>query len=132
MLWAWLSQAWNGWRSAVHIVKPDTVIAWHRRGFRLVGRWKSRRRNGRPGVPHDIGALIREMSTANPLGCATDPRGASEGGPLGEPVDPRQVHAATSPSTVTNVAYVSHLDDGAFVSLYENLNAAAEGNDPGG
>ena len=67
VLWVWLSQAWSGWRSAVHIVKPDTVIAWHRRGFRLFWRWKSRRRNGRPGVPPDVRALIRELSTANPL-----------------------------------------------------------------
>ena len=37
-LWAWLSQAWDGWRSAVIIVKPATVITWHRRGFRLCGR----------------------------------------------------------------------------------------------
>ena len=41
VLWAWLSQAWSGWRSAVHIVRPDTVIAWHRRGFRLFWTWKS-------------------------------------------------------------------------------------------
>ena len=67
MLWAWLSQAWRGWRSAVHIVRPDTVIAWHRRGVRLFWTWKSRHRVGRPPVPDDIRALIREMSTANPL-----------------------------------------------------------------
>jgi putative transposase len=67
MLWAWLSHSWRGWRSAIHIVKPETVIAWHRRGFRLFWRWKSRHRTGRPSVPHDVRALIREMSTANPL-----------------------------------------------------------------
>jgi hypothetical protein len=61
------SQAWDGWRSAVIIVKPETVITWHRRGFRLFWRWKSRGRNGRPGVPPDVRALIRELSTANPL-----------------------------------------------------------------
>ena len=61
------SQAWDGWCSAVIIVKPETVITWHRRGFRLFWRWKSRGRNGRPGVPPDVRALIRELSTANPL-----------------------------------------------------------------
>lgn len=66
-LWAWLSQAWSGWRSAVHIVRPDTVIAWHRRGVRLFWTWKSRHRVGRPTVSHNIRVLIREMSTANPL-----------------------------------------------------------------
>ena len=67
VLWAWLSRTWRGWRSALHIVKPETVIAWHRRGVRLFWTWKSRHRLGRPTVPHDIRALIREMSTANPL-----------------------------------------------------------------
>jgi putative transposase len=67
MLWVWLSHAWRGWRSAVHIIKPETVIRWHRRGFRLLWTWKSRHRLGRPTVPHDLRALIREMSTANPL-----------------------------------------------------------------
>jgi putative transposase len=66
-LWAWLSQAWSGWRSAVHFVRPDTVIAWHRRGLRLFWTWRSRSRLGRPRVSHDIRVLICEMSTANPL-----------------------------------------------------------------
>ena len=67
MLWAWLAHAWCGWRSAVYIVKPETVVAWHRRGFRLFWTWKSRHRTGRPAVPQDVRALIRDMSTANPL-----------------------------------------------------------------
>ena len=67
MLWAWLSRSWRGWRSAIHIVKPETVLAWHRRGFRLFWTWKSRHRTGRPAVSPDVRALIREMSTANPL-----------------------------------------------------------------
>jgi putative transposase len=67
MLWAWLSRTLRGWRTAVHIVKPETVVAWHRRGFRLFWMWKSRHRTGRPGVPENVRALIRELSTANPL-----------------------------------------------------------------
>jgi putative transposase len=67
LLWMWLSRAWRGWRLTVHIVKPETVIAWHRRGFRLFWTWKSRQRTGRPGMPPDVRALIRELSTANPL-----------------------------------------------------------------
>jgi putative transposase len=67
MLWAWLSRSWRGWRWAVRIVKPETVIAWHRRGFRLFWTWKSRPGTGRPTVPHEIRGLIRELSTANPL-----------------------------------------------------------------
>ena len=67
LLWAWLSRAWRGWRSAIHIVTPETVVAWHRRGFRLFCAWKSRQRTGRPGAPPDVRNLIRELSTANPL-----------------------------------------------------------------
>ena len=66
-LWAWLSQRWHGWNAALHVVQPATVLAWHRRGFRLLWTWKSRHRTGRPGVPADVRALIREMSTVNPL-----------------------------------------------------------------
>ena len=52
---------------ALTIVKPDTVIRWHRAGFRSYWRWKSRNRCGRPTVPLEIRWLIREMSIANPL-----------------------------------------------------------------
>src|SRR5271155_68171 len=53
--------------NALAIVKPETVIKWHRAGFRSYWRWKSRRRGGRPTVPPQIRKLIREMSIANPL-----------------------------------------------------------------
>src|SRR5260370_20434028 len=49
------------------IVRPGTVIKWHRAGFRLYWRWKSRPRGGRPTVPLKIRRLIHEMSIANPL-----------------------------------------------------------------
>jgi hypothetical protein len=52
---------------ALVIVKPVTVIRWHRAGFRLFWRWKSRSRGGRPKVPLEIRRLIRAMSLANPL-----------------------------------------------------------------
>src|ERR1035437_6759427 len=52
---------------ALAIVKPDTIIRWHRAGFRAYWRWKSRPRGGRPTVPFEIRRLIREMSIANPL-----------------------------------------------------------------
>ncbi|EAQ33669.1 Integrase core domain containing protein [Nitrobacter sp. Nb-311A] len=52
---------------ALAIVRPETVIRWHRAGFRSYWRWKSRRRCGRPTVPLEIRRLIREMSLANPL-----------------------------------------------------------------
>ena len=53
--------------NALVIVKPETVIGWHRAGFRLFWKWKSRSRGGRPKVPLEIRQLIRDMSLANPL-----------------------------------------------------------------
>src|ERR1035437_9420127 len=68
LLWAWLLPLWSGWRSALIIVKPETVIAWHRRGFRLYWTWKSRQgQPGRPEVAREVRDLIRKMSLANPL-----------------------------------------------------------------
>ena len=52
---------------ALTIVEPETVIRWHRAGFRSFWRWKSRRRVGRPSVTREIRRLIREISLANPL-----------------------------------------------------------------
>ena len=46
-LWVWLSRRWNAWRTALVIVKPETVVAWHRQGFRWYWRWKRRRRTER-------------------------------------------------------------------------------------
>ena len=62
-----MSRVWTQWRSTVVIVRPETVIAWHRRAFRLFGTWKSRRRLGRPNVAPDVRALIRTMSQVNAL-----------------------------------------------------------------
>jgi hypothetical protein len=49
------------------IVRPETVIRWHRAGFRSYWRWKSRSQGGRPSIGADLRALIRQMSVDNPL-----------------------------------------------------------------
>ncbi len=67
LLWAWLSGVWADWRCALIVVKPETVIAWHRKGFRLFWTWKVRHgQPGRPSVLNDVRDLIRLMSRANP------------------------------------------------------------------
>ncbi len=43
LFWVWLSRIWSDWRSALSIVQPDTVVAWHRKSFRLFWTWKVRR-----------------------------------------------------------------------------------------
>ena len=53
------------WRNTLMVVKPDTLIRWHREGFRLFWKWKSRPR-GRPRIPHDLRMLIGEMAVNNP------------------------------------------------------------------
>src|SRR3954452_4338989 len=67
IFWVWLRLLWSGWRSALLIVKPATVVAWHRKGFRLFWRWKIRHgKPGRPAVPKEVRDLIRMMSRNNP------------------------------------------------------------------
>jgi transposase InsO family protein len=68
VLWAWLSRIWSGWRDALVIVQPKTVIAWRRRKFRE--HWTKATRSGksgRPAVAKEVRDLIRRMSSANPL-----------------------------------------------------------------
>ena len=68
LLWVVLSRVWGDWRSALVIVHPETVIAWHRKGFRLFWTWKVRRgQPGRPAVSREVRDLIRRMSRENPL-----------------------------------------------------------------
>jgi hypothetical protein len=63
-----LLRFWADWRKALILVKPDTVIGWHRKGFRLYWNWNSRRvRIGRPGISREIREQIREMSASNVL-----------------------------------------------------------------
>jgi hypothetical protein len=51
----------------VSIIQPETLVRWHRAGFRCYWRWKSRRRGGRPQIEADLRTLIRRMSIENPL-----------------------------------------------------------------
>ncbi len=64
--WALLSRSWPEWRSALILVKPETVIGWHRKGFKLYWSWKSRNRGGRPPIDAEIRTLIRRMARENP------------------------------------------------------------------
>ena len=67
LLWVWLSRLWAGWRTTLVIVRPATVLAWHRRGFQLYWRWKSRPNPvGRPRLDAELRTLIRRMARENP------------------------------------------------------------------
>ena len=80
VFWVILSYLWPGWRHALVIVRPETVIGWHRKGFRLFWTWKSRRgKPGRPpGVEGNPRSGPRDVSGEHVVGCASDSWGAFE------------------------------------------------------
>ena len=65
LLWVWLYRIWPQVLDAMVLVKPATVVEWHRKGFRLY--WRRRSRLGRPKIRREIRELVRKMSLANPL-----------------------------------------------------------------
>src|ERR1700737_2814951 len=65
LLWVWLYRLWPRCVDTMVLVKPATVVQWHRQGFRLFWPWRSR--SGRPSVDREVRKLVREMSSANPL-----------------------------------------------------------------
>src|SRR5881409_3788380 len=67
IFWVLLSRVWTSCRHTLQVVRPETVVGWHRQGFRRYWAWKSRRRWGRPAIGRDLRDLIRQMSRANPL-----------------------------------------------------------------
>jgi putative transposase len=67
IFWVWLRRLWSDWKSALMIVKAETVVAWHRKGFRLFWTWKiGRGKPVRPSGPQEVRDLIRMMSRNNP------------------------------------------------------------------
>jgi len=67
LIFVWLYRLFPSLLEAAVVFKPETLVRWHRGGFRLYWRCKSRRRVGRPAVPADIRDLIRTISRDNPL-----------------------------------------------------------------
>jgi putative transposase len=65
LLWVWLYRLWPRCLKVMVLVKSATVVQWHRAGFRLYWRWRSRA--GRPRAAREVRDLIRQMSKANPL-----------------------------------------------------------------
>ena len=64
--WVALCRLWPDWHNALIIVKPQTVIGWHRKGFKLCWTWKSRRRGGRLPIDAELRTLIRRIARENP------------------------------------------------------------------
>jgi putative transposase len=66
LFWTTLRRVWSRWAEVLVVVKPDTVVGWHRAGFRLFWRWRSRPRGGRPKITNEVRALIRRLAEENP------------------------------------------------------------------
>jgi transposase InsO family protein len=103
------------------IVKPETVIAWHRQGFRLFWTWQSRRHSGRPPIPADVRALIRTMSQENSLWGA--PRIQGELLKLGHPVSQAtvakyMVRLTTPPSQSWRTFLANHVHQIAAADFF--------------
>ncbi|MGA7738608.1 MAG: hypothetical protein WCB22_24650, partial [Pseudolabrys sp.] len=58
---------WPSLIGAVQVVQPETILRWHRAGFKVFWRWKSRNRAGRPKIDRGLRDLIQRMSRENPL-----------------------------------------------------------------
>jgi hypothetical protein len=120
LFWVLLSRVWTGWRRTVHIVRPATVVCWHRRLFALHWRWRSTRpRIGRPTVAPDIRDLIRRMNRANPLRGA--PRIHGELRKLGLDVSQTTVEKVSWASTHLAVTDVAHVPEHARLAAGDRL-----------
>jgi len=67
LFWVVVRHLWAGWRRHLVLVRPETVLRWHRRGWRLFWWWRSRRPTGRPRLPQEVRDLIRRLSAENRL-----------------------------------------------------------------
>lgn len=65
LLFVWLYRLCPAVVGSIAIIRPGTLIGWHRRGFKALWRWKSRSKGGRSAIPREVRDLIREMSRAN-------------------------------------------------------------------
>jgi len=121
IFWAILSRIWKNWRSALLIVQPDTVIRWHRRGFKIFWRWKSRAKRGRPPIELEIRKLIRRMSRENPLWGT--PRIQSELALLGyvvadSTIDKYRIRPKKPPSQTWRTFLDNHIKDIVAVDFF--------------
>jgi hypothetical protein len=106
LLWVWLYRLWPRCLDTMMLVKPATVIQWHRQGFRLYWRWRSR--SGRPSVDREVRKLISEMSSANPLWGAPRIHGETpQARHRDQPSYGGQVHGAKTRCTFSDLAQLS-------------------------
>ena len=122
VFWAWLSKLWSNWRSVLVIVQPATVVHWHRQGFKLYWRWKSRaQKPGRPQIWREIRKLVLRMCRENPTWGA--PRIQSELRLLGydvseTTVDKYMIRVRKPPSPTWRTFLDNHLQDIVAIDFF--------------
>ena len=104
-----MTRIWPGLLDAARVVQPETILRWHRSGFKAFWRWKSRNRAGRPKVDRELRDLIRRMGRENPLWGAPWIHGEllMLGFEVARPVDGLQIHGAGSAAAVAILENVS-------------------------
>ena len=90
LLWVWLYRLWPHCLDTMVLVKPATVVQWHRQGFRLYWRWRSR--SGRPSMNREVRDLIRQMTLPTRSGELPDSRRIAPARHRDKPSDRCQVH----------------------------------------
>ena len=104
----WMTRLWPSLLDAAQVVQPETILRWHRAGFKAFWRWKSRNRAGRPKIDRELRDLIRRMSRENPLWGASRIHGELLMlGVRGRPVDGLQIHGAGSDTAFAKLEDVS-------------------------
>ena len=122
LFWIAVCRLWKGWRSSLHILQLDTVVRWHREGFRRYWCWRSRsKKPGRSKINAEIRQLIKQMSTENPLWGA--PRILSELQLLGYSVAERtvakyMVRDRKPPSQTWRTFLDNHLQDIVAIDFF--------------
>jgi hypothetical protein len=102
LLWVWLYRLWRRCVDVMVLVKPATVVQWHRQGFRLFWSWRSRA--GRPSVDRETRDLVRQMNAATRSGVRLGFTESSSSSDRDQPSDSRQVHGAKTRYTISNLA----------------------------
>lgn len=122
VFWVWFSRLWRHWQSCLILVKPETVVKWHRQGFRLYWRWKSLKGEvGRPKTEIEIQELIQRMCREN-VGWGA-PRIFSELELLGysvgkTTVDKYMIRPPKPPSQTWRTFLHNHLDQTAAIDFF--------------
>ncbi len=123
LFWIILFLFWKNWQDSLIVLKPETVVGWHKKGFRLFWRWKSRSKSpGRPRISQEIRNLIYKMAMANPLWGA--PRIHGELLKLGIKISERTVSSLIprhprKPSSQTWRAFIkNHMTNTASIDFF--------------